>query len=150
MYMSAMSTGENGRVMPGAWDGSDDKTVESSQALEPEIQPAQAQHATAIAESEVLAHSRPHRQESKPSTDDDPAPLTSSNVGRLKDLEGKLRNLNCLASCPRRLGLWVFSPTPNFESLNSVYIKNENEGSKKILVDTTILKGMIVDIRESH
>ncbi|KAJ6028594.1 Mediator complex subunit Med13 [Penicillium herquei] len=62
------------------------------------------------------------------------------HLGRLKDLEGKLRNLNCLASCPRRLGLWVFSPTPDFESLNTLYITEGTEVSKRILVDTTILK----------
>ncbi|KAJ5093435.1 Mediator complex subunit Med13 [Penicillium angulare] len=62
------------------------------------------------------------------------------HLGRLKDLEGKLRNLNCLASCPRRLGLWVFSPTPGFESLNNLYVKEGTAVSKKILVDTTTLK----------
>ena len=53
-----------------------------------------------------------------------------------------MRSLNCLASCPRRLGLWVFSPTPDFESLASVYVKEGNEESKRILVDTTVLKGV--------
>ncbi|KAJ5671749.1 hypothetical protein N7507_000876 [Penicillium longicatenatum] len=62
------------------------------------------------------------------------------HLSRLKDLEAKLRLLNCLASCPRRLGLWVFSPTPDFESLGALYVKEGSEVSKKILVDTTILK----------
>ncbi|KAJ5661966.1 Mediator complex subunit Med13 [Penicillium maclennaniae] len=62
------------------------------------------------------------------------------HLGRLKNLEARLRNLNCLASCPRRLGLWVFSPTPNFESLNSLYVKEGDSTTTKILVDTTNLK----------
>ncbi|KAJ5267127.1 hypothetical protein N7478_009935 [Penicillium angulare] len=62
------------------------------------------------------------------------------HLGRLKDLEGKLRNLNCLVSCPRRLGLWVFSPTPGFESLSNLYVKEGSAVSKKILIDTTTLK----------
>ncbi|KAJ5923215.1 hypothetical protein N7454_008460 [Penicillium verhagenii] len=62
------------------------------------------------------------------------------HLSRLKDLEAKLRILNCLASCPRRLGLWVFSPTPDFESLHDVYMKEGNEISKKILLDATVLK----------
>lgn len=64
------------------------------------------------------------------------------HLGRLKDLEARLRGLNCLASCPRRLGLWVFSPTPNFESLGSLYVKEGDTETTKILVDTTTLKGM--------
>ncbi|KAJ5759259.1 Mediator complex subunit Med13 [Penicillium odoratum] len=62
------------------------------------------------------------------------------HLSRLKDLEAKLRILNCLASCPRRLGLWVFSPTPDFESLDSLYVRDGNEASKRILVDATTLK----------
>ncbi|EED23369.1 conserved hypothetical protein [Talaromyces stipitatus ATCC 10500] len=51
------------------------------------------------------------------------APSSGYNIlrhlSRLKDLEIQLRNLDCLVSCyPRRLGLWVFSPTPGFESLS--------------------------------
>lgn len=63
------------------------------------------------------------------------------HLGRLKNLEARLRNRNCLASCPRRLGLWVFSPTPNFESLDGLYVKEGDEETKKITVDSTILKG---------
>ncbi|KAJ5081590.1 hypothetical protein NUU61_009854 [Penicillium alfredii] len=62
------------------------------------------------------------------------------HLGRLKDLEARLRNLNCLASCPRRLGLWVFSSTPEFESLNPLYLKEGDEGSSKIVVGATTLK----------
>lgn len=63
------------------------------------------------------------------------------HLGHLKDLEARLRSHNCLASCPRRLGLWVFSATPNFESLNSLYVKEGESPVTKILVDTTTLKG---------
>ncbi|KAJ5755637.1 hypothetical protein N7533_005180 [Penicillium manginii] len=62
------------------------------------------------------------------------------HLGRLKDLEARLRGLNCLASCPRRLGLWVFSSTPAFESLASLYVKEGDTETTKILVDTTKLK----------
>jgi mediator of RNA polymerase II transcription subunit 13 len=68
------------------------------------------------------------------------------HLSRLKDLEARLRNLNCLASCPRRLGLWVFSPTPDFESLNPLYARESDAESNKIVVGTTTLKGMQMDI----
>ncbi|KAJ5595194.1 Mediator complex subunit Med13 [Penicillium hispanicum] len=62
------------------------------------------------------------------------------HLGRLKDLEARLRNLNCLASCPRRLGLWVFSSTPTFERLRPLYVKEGDDESRKITVDSTTLK----------
>ncbi|CEO60823.1 hypothetical protein PMG11_05339 [Penicillium brasilianum] len=62
------------------------------------------------------------------------------HLGRLKHLEAQLRNIGCLASCPRRLGLWVFSPTPTFESLGPVYITDGDVETTKIFVDTTTLK----------
>ncbi|KAJ5435019.1 Mediator complex subunit Med13 [Penicillium cf. griseofulvum] len=62
------------------------------------------------------------------------------HLSRLKDLEARLRLLNCLASCPRRLGLWVFSPTPEFESLQPLYVRGSDAESNKILVGTTTLK----------
>ncbi|CAI7657940.1 unnamed protein product [Penicillium glandicola] len=62
------------------------------------------------------------------------------HLSRLKDLEARLRVLNCLASCPRRLGLWVFSPTPEFESLKPLYVRGTEAESNKILVGTTTLK----------
>jgi hypothetical protein len=65
------------------------------------------------------------------------------HLGRLKNLEAQLRNIGCLASCPRRLGLWVFSPTPTFESLGPVYITDGDVETTKIFVNTTTLKGMI-------
>lgn len=64
------------------------------------------------------------------------------HLSRLKDLEARLRGLNCLASCPRRLGLWVFSPTPEFESLNALYVRESDPESSRIVVGTTTLKGM--------
>ncbi|KAJ5776494.1 uncharacterized protein N7511_001505 [Penicillium nucicola] len=60
------------------------------------------------------------------------------HLSRLKDLEARLRSLNCLASSPRRLGLWVFSPTPEFESLKPLYLGDED--NNKIVVGTTTLK----------
>jgi mediator of RNA polymerase II transcription subunit 13 len=65
------------------------------------------------------------------------------HLSRLKDLEARLRNLNCLASSPRRLGLWVFSPTPDFESLKPLYLSGEE--NNKIVVGTTTLKGIYMD-----
>ncbi|KAJ5773286.1 Mediator complex subunit Med13 [Penicillium paradoxum] len=62
------------------------------------------------------------------------------HLSRLKDLEARLRILNCLASCPRRLGLWVFSPTPDFESLQPLYVRGADAESNKIVVGTTTLK----------
>ncbi|CAG8942634.1 unnamed protein product [Penicillium salamii] len=62
------------------------------------------------------------------------------HLSRLKDLEARLRNLNCLASCPRRLGLWVFSPTPDFESLKPLYVRGSDAESNKIVIGTTTLK----------
>ncbi|KAI2726158.1 hypothetical protein CBS147332_3045 [Penicillium roqueforti] len=62
------------------------------------------------------------------------------HLSRLKDLEARLRGLNCLASCPRRLGLWVFSPTPEFESLKPLYVRGSDTESNKIVVGTTTLK----------
>ena len=65
------------------------------------------------------------------------------HLGRLKRLEAQLRNIGGLASCPRRLGLWVFSPSPTFESLGPVYIRDGEVETTKIFVDTTTLKGML-------
>ncbi|KAF7519907.1 hypothetical protein PCG10_009675 [Penicillium crustosum] len=62
------------------------------------------------------------------------------HLSRLKDLEARLRGLNCLASCPRRLGLWVFSPTPEFESLKPLYVRGSDAESNRIVVGTTTLK----------
>lgn len=51
-----------------------------------------------------------------------------------------MRNLDCLVSCyPRRLGLWIFSATPGFESLSSLSQEPLNE-SNKLLVGSISLK----------
>ncbi|KAJ5550195.1 Mediator complex subunit Med13 [Penicillium sp. DV-2018c] len=63
------------------------------------------------------------------------------HLSRLKELEARLRILNCLASCPRRLGLWIFSPTPDFKSLHPLYVReSDTEPNHKIVVGTTTLK----------
>ena len=66
------------------------------------------------------------------------------HLSRLKDLELRLRNLDCLASCyPRRLGLWVFSATPNFDNLAPLYPNESKDESNKLLVGSTTLKGLL-------
>ncbi|PYH46564.1 uncharacterized protein BP01DRAFT_316628 [Aspergillus saccharolyticus JOP 1030-1] len=63
------------------------------------------------------------------------------HLSRLKDLELRLRNLDCLVSSyPRRLCLWVFSPTPGFESLASVAANQGKDDSGRLLVGATTLK----------
>lgn len=66
-------------------------------------------------------------------------------LSRLKDLEIKLRNLGCLVShYPRRLGLWIFSSTPGFESVDSFAQESPNQDLKepeKLLIGGTSLKG---------
>lgn len=66
-------------------------------------------------------------------------------LSKLKDLEIKLRNLGCLVSYyPRRLGLWVFSSTPSFESVDSFVQESPTEDLKdpeKLLVGGITLKG---------
>lgn len=72
------------------------------------------------------------------------------HLSRLKDLEARLRGLNCLASCPRRLGLWVFSPTPEFESLKPLYVRGNDAESNRIVVGTTTLKGVSMNSSLSY
>ncbi|OJJ45497.1 hypothetical protein ASPZODRAFT_134172 [Penicilliopsis zonata CBS 506.65] len=63
------------------------------------------------------------------------------HLSRLKDLELRLRNLDCLVAClPRRLGLWVFSATPDFESLSSLYLAGNQDGSNRLHVDSSTLR----------
>ncbi|KAL1970027.1 hypothetical protein VTN77DRAFT_6432 [Rasamsonia byssochlamydoides] len=77
-----------------------------------------------------------------------PSPDATSNgynilkhLSRLKDLEMKLRNLDCLVSCyPRRLGLWIFSATPGFESLSSLSQEPPNYESNRLVIGSTSLK----------
>jgi mediator of RNA polymerase II transcription subunit 13 len=78
-----------------------------------------------------------------------PSPDTPTNgysilkhLSRLKDVEVKLRNLACLVSCyPRRLGLWVFSATPGFESLSSLSQELPSFETNKLVIGSISLKG---------
>lgn len=64
------------------------------------------------------------------------------HFSRLKDLELRLRNLDCLVSCyPRRLGLWIFSATPDFESLSPLCPDGSSSESSRLLVGSASLKG---------
>ena len=73
------------------------------------------------------------------------------HLSRLKDLELRLRNLDCLASCyPRRLGLWVFSATPNFDNLAPLCLNEGKDEPNRLLVGSTSLKGLLtISIHES-
>ncbi|PLB41339.1 uncharacterized protein BDW47DRAFT_66747 [Aspergillus candidus] len=63
------------------------------------------------------------------------------HLSRLKDLELRLRNANCLVSSyPRRLGLWVFSATPDFESLDPLCPNQGQEERSRLAVDSFTLK----------
>ncbi|RAL16273.1 uncharacterized protein BO97DRAFT_382582 [Aspergillus homomorphus CBS 101889] len=63
------------------------------------------------------------------------------HLSRLKDLELRLRSLDCLVSSyPRRLCLWTFSPTPGFESLAPVSASQGKDESGRLLVGSTTLK----------
>ncbi|KAL2003664.1 hypothetical protein VTN02DRAFT_2814 [Thermoascus thermophilus] len=63
------------------------------------------------------------------------------HLSRLKDLELRLRNLDCLVSCyPRRFGLWVFSATPDFESLSPLCPNGSSGESHRLLVGSASLK----------
>jgi hypothetical protein len=42
----------------------------------------------------------------------------------------------------------VFSPTPNFESLNPLYVKEGDSATRKILVDGASLKGMYTSLED--
>lgn len=63
------------------------------------------------------------------------------HLSRLKDLELQLKNLGCLVSSyPRRLGLWLFSATPGFESVSSLSLNGSGGNSTRLLVGSTTLK----------
>ncbi|KAF7162337.1 hypothetical protein CNMCM5623_007682 [Aspergillus felis] len=63
------------------------------------------------------------------------------HLSRLKDLELRLRNLDCLVSSyPRRLGLWVFSATPDFESLGPLCSNGTSDDPSKLFVGSATLK----------
>ncbi|CRG84467.1 Mediator of RNA polymerase II transcription subunit 13 [Talaromyces islandicus] len=65
-------------------------------------------------------------------------------LSRLKDLEIKLRNLGCHVSYyPRRLGLWIFSSTPGFESVDSFAQESPNQdlnAPERLIIGGTSLK----------
>jgi mediator of RNA polymerase II transcription subunit 13 len=64
------------------------------------------------------------------------------HLSRLKDLELKLRNQDCLVSCyPRRLGLWIFSATPGFESLSPLVQESAGQDPNRLLIGPVSLKG---------
>lgn len=65
------------------------------------------------------------------------------HLSRLKDLELRLRSQDCLVSCyPRRLGLWVFSTTPNFDNLAPLCLNEAKDDSTRLLVGSVTLKGL--------
>ncbi|KAL4803745.1 mediator complex subunit 13 C-terminal-domain-containing protein [Aspergillus unguis] len=78
------------------------------------------------------------------------------HISRLKELELRLRCHGCLVlSYPRRLGLLIFSATPDFESLSPVRLGDADD-SNKVLVGSTVLKvwtsGCVssADLAKSH
>ncbi|KAE8319843.1 mediator complex subunit 13 C-terminal-domain-containing protein [Aspergillus transmontanensis] len=63
------------------------------------------------------------------------------HLSRLKDLELRLRNSDCLVSSyPRRLGLWVFSATPEFESVRSLRSDESKGEQSRLVVGSSTLK----------
>ncbi|THC94622.1 hypothetical protein EYZ11_005910 [Aspergillus tanneri] len=63
------------------------------------------------------------------------------HLSRLKSLELRLRSLNCLVSSyPRRLGLWVFSATPDFESLIPLCSNDGKDEQNRLSVGASTLK----------
>ncbi|KAJ0426534.1 mediator complex subunit 13 C-terminal-domain-containing protein [Aspergillus carlsbadensis] len=63
------------------------------------------------------------------------------HISRLKELELRLRSLGCLVlSYPRRLGLLIFSATPDFEHLSSLLLNEKKEDSNRLFVGSTDLK----------
>ncbi|KAL4869072.1 hypothetical protein BDV12DRAFT_168551 [Aspergillus spectabilis] len=63
------------------------------------------------------------------------------HISRLKELELRLRSQGCLVlSYPRRLGLLIFSATPDFEHLAPLFPSERKEDSNRLLVGTTVLK----------
>ncbi|KAB8262678.1 mediator complex subunit 13 C-terminal-domain-containing protein [Aspergillus pseudonomiae] len=63
------------------------------------------------------------------------------HLSRLKDLELRLRNSDCLVSSyPRRLGLWVFSATPEFESVASLRSDESKGEQSRLIVGSSTLK----------
>ncbi|KAL4919880.1 mediator complex subunit 13 C-terminal-domain-containing protein [Aspergillus aurantiobrunneus] len=63
------------------------------------------------------------------------------HISRLKELELRLRSQGSLVlSYPRRLGLLIFSATPDFEHLPPVLLNEREDDSSRLLVGSTVLK----------
>ncbi|KAL5343638.1 mediator complex subunit 13 C-terminal-domain-containing protein [Aspergillus crustosus] len=77
------------------------------------------------------------------------APGDSSNnaqailkhISRLKELELRLRSQGCLVlSYPRRLGLLIFSATPDFDHLAPLFPSERKDDSNRLVVGNSVLK----------
>ncbi|KAJ9250239.1 hypothetical protein DTO195F2_8230 [Paecilomyces variotii] len=63
------------------------------------------------------------------------------HLSRLKRLELHLRNFDCLVSCyPRRLGLWVFSATPEFGTLKPLSRDGDGTNFNRLTLDSVNMK----------
>ncbi|KAL4932637.1 uncharacterized protein BDV17DRAFT_168856 [Aspergillus undulatus] len=68
-------------------------------------------------------------------------PFVLKHISRLKELELRLRSQGSLVlSYPRRLGLLIFSATPDFEHLSSVVLNDRGDEPNRLLVGSTVLK----------
>ncbi|KAI9376579.1 mediator complex subunit 13 C-terminal-domain-containing protein [Aspergillus egyptiacus] len=68
-------------------------------------------------------------------------PTILKHISRLKELELRLRSLGCLVlSYPRRLGLLIFSATPDFQHLSPTLLNEGGDESNRLLVGSTVLK----------
>ncbi|KAL2829809.1 mediator complex subunit 13 C-terminal-domain-containing protein [Aspergillus cavernicola] len=68
-------------------------------------------------------------------------PTILKHISRLKELELRLRSLGCLVlSYPRRLGLLIFSATPDFQHLSPILLNEGKDESNRLLVGSTVLK----------
>ncbi|KAL6234726.1 hypothetical protein BDW75DRAFT_211566 [Aspergillus navahoensis] len=79
------------------------------------------------------------------------------HISRLKELELRLRRQGSLVlSYPRRLGLLIFSATPDFEHLSSTLSSESGDQTNHLLVGSTVLKvwtsGSVsaADLAKSH
>ncbi|KAL4750842.1 hypothetical protein BDW72DRAFT_107779 [Aspergillus terricola var. indicus] len=79
------------------------------------------------------------------------------HISRLKELELRLRCQGSLVlSYPRRLGLLIFSATPDFEHLTPALLSESGDQTNRLLVGSTILKvwtsGSVsaADLAKSH
>lgn len=67
------------------------------------------------------------------------------HISRLKELELRLRSQGSLVlSYPRRLGLLIFSATPDFEHLSPTVLSEGGDEPNRLLVGSTILKGGLI------